>query len=210
MFIQQQVENNARSSLFLRALSKVLEKSIHPCGSSSCVDLLYSAAYRLGWQATFLVAVVLMLAPNLIFLLIRNIGHRRIARLERFMCESNDEKAATYENAFMASSTQVAHHHHQQQQQRIPQSSVAQRIFCSPSRNYRKTAYFYQPLEFYDDEYSFNTMQRGGSNGGHYGNISSCSTAATTTTATTDALCTASSDQPLRNRKQVRADVKSC
>jgi hypothetical protein len=189
------VENNARSSLFLRALSKVLEKSIHPCGSSSCVDLLYSAAYRLGWQATFLVAVVLMLAPNLIFLLIRNLGHRRIARLERFMCESNDEKAATYENAFMASSSQVAH---QQQQQQRTHQSVGQRIFCSPSRNYRKTAYFYQPLEFSDDGYTLNGMQ--GGLGVDHANLSdSCKV-----------LCTASSSLPLRNRKQGQADLKSC
>jgi hypothetical protein len=161
------VENNARSSLFLRALSKVLEKSIHQCGSSSCADLLYSAAFRLGWQATLLLIVVLMLAPNLIFLVLRNIGHQRIARLERFMCKSNDEKAATYENAFMSST------HMQQQQQQLHQT--AQRIFCLPSRNYRKTAYFYQPLDEHNN-----------------------------TQANPRALCTSSSS-PLRNRKHAQS-----
>jgi hypothetical protein len=41
-----QVANNARSSLFLRALSKVLERSMHLCGDTSCMDLAYSMAFR--------------------------------------------------------------------------------------------------------------------------------------------------------------------
>jgi hypothetical protein len=70
------VENNARASLLLRALNRVAS-STYVCGSSSCIDTAYSFVVRFGWQASLLVAVLMMVAPNLVFAILRHIQQQR-------------------------------------------------------------------------------------------------------------------------------------
>lgn len=81
-----QVSNNARESLFLRALSKVAATgggnafSLNICGGSgssigsSCSGMLLAAITRLGWQAAALLAVLLILAPNVVLILLDRLG----------------------------------------------------------------------------------------------------------------------------------------
>ena len=72
-----QVTNNARSNLFLRALSNVLENSsLRLCGNSSCLDLAYAMVFRLGWQTAIVLVLLLIAAPNLLFLLLRSMLER--------------------------------------------------------------------------------------------------------------------------------------
>ena len=66
-----QVSNNARSSLLLKSLSRVAsEHGISLCGKSTCLELVYAAVFRLGWQAAAVLAVLLIAAPNLILTLL--------------------------------------------------------------------------------------------------------------------------------------------
>ena len=46
-----EVANNARGSLLLSALNSVAART-HACGSTPCLELVYSAVARLGWQAS--------------------------------------------------------------------------------------------------------------------------------------------------------------
>jgi hypothetical protein len=72
-----QVTNNARSNLFLRALSNVLENSsLRLWGNSSCLDLAYAMVFRLGWQTAIVLVLLLIAAPNLLFLLLRSMLER--------------------------------------------------------------------------------------------------------------------------------------
>lgn len=62
-----QVSTNARQNLLLRALSKVAEeKGFYMCGRGehSCMSQLYSALVLLGWRASFLAALFLLVVPN--------------------------------------------------------------------------------------------------------------------------------------------------
>ena len=72
-----QVSNNARANLLLRALSRVMEQSMHLCGSMSCMDAAYSLAFRMGWHAVVLGAVLLVAAPNLLLILVQSLCHRK-------------------------------------------------------------------------------------------------------------------------------------
>ena len=107
-----QVTNNARSNLLLRALSTVLERSVHLCGSSSCLDLAYSLVLRLGWQAAALMALLLILAPNLLFMALRSLVHRQLRSKERALFEANAGRAATYENQLFWFQPPQPHHPH--------------------------------------------------------------------------------------------------
>jgi hypothetical protein len=134
-----QVANNARSNLLLWALSKVLKRSVHLCGDTSCVDLAYTIAFRLGWHAVIVAAVLAVLAPNLLFMLIRSLSQRRVVSIERAVMEANAGKAATYENEFFF------HHHPREKSAAVmPYSSLSRSL---PASTWRRATYFYHPLD---------------------------------------------------------------
>lgn len=74
-----EVANNARSSLILKAIYKVASNT-HLCGSSSCVEAAYTFVVRFGWQATLLVALVMIVAPNFVFAILRHVQQQRILK----------------------------------------------------------------------------------------------------------------------------------
>ncbi len=94
------VSNNARSSLFLKALSQVAEKGIHLCGSAStsCLDLAYSAIYRMGWQAAAVLALLLIAAPNFVLALLQilsaSIQQSRKSAADEESCRATTVSAA--------------------------------------------------------------------------------------------------------------------
>lgn len=62
-----QVRDNARANLWIRAMGKVALKGLNLCGrETSCTDLAYRIASRIGWQATAAASLLLLAAPNLI------------------------------------------------------------------------------------------------------------------------------------------------
>lgn len=62
------VEKNARSSLFLTALNSVASKT-HACGTTSCLDLVFTIFSRLGWHAGLLLLAAMLVAPNFLYML---------------------------------------------------------------------------------------------------------------------------------------------
>ncbi len=71
------VENNARSSLLLRALNRVAS-STYICGNSSCTESAYAFVSRFGWQVSLLLAVLMMVAPNIVFGALRQMQQQRL------------------------------------------------------------------------------------------------------------------------------------
>ena len=63
-----------------------MASNTHICGSASCMDTLYAAVVRFGWQATLLVAVMLMVMPNFALGMLRSFQmHRSIRKREEAM-----------------------------------------------------------------------------------------------------------------------------
>lgn len=98
-----EVANNARSSLLLKALHKVASAT-HLCGQSSCTDAVYTFVIRFGWQASLVVALLMVVAPNFVFSLIRHIQHQRMM--------SHKEQAFMQESSCVISPSSVARSHH--------------------------------------------------------------------------------------------------
>lgn len=76
-----EVATNARASLFLKALHKVASTT-HLCGSASCMESAYTFAVRLGWQSALLLALIMVVAPNFVFSLIRHVHQQRLMRIK--------------------------------------------------------------------------------------------------------------------------------
>jgi hypothetical protein len=76
---------------------------MHLCGQSSCTELAYSLAFRIGWQAAALVVALLLLAPNLLVAIFGTMQSRpdmmALRGMEKAIFESNAEKAAMYQDA---------------------------------------------------------------------------------------------------------------
>lgn len=72
------VSNNAHASIALRVMSRVLERSTHLCGDTSCGDVVASIAARFGWHAVALIAITMVLAPNLLMVMMRGVMRRRM------------------------------------------------------------------------------------------------------------------------------------
>lgn len=70
------VEKNARSSLFLTALNSVASKT-HACGTTSCVDVVFSIFSRLGWHAGMLLLVAMLVAPNVLYMVLLQVQQMR-------------------------------------------------------------------------------------------------------------------------------------
>lgn len=87
-----EVANNARSSLILKAIYKVASNT-HLCGSSSCVEAAYTFVLRFGWQATLLVALIMIVAPNFVFAILRHVQQQRILKAKE---ESMMHSASCY------------------------------------------------------------------------------------------------------------------
>lgn len=73
-----EVANNAGASLLLKALNRVASQT-HACGSTSCVELVYVAMSRLGWQLGLLLALLMVVAPNFVYTLLLQLHRRRVA-----------------------------------------------------------------------------------------------------------------------------------
>lgn len=76
----EMVHRNSRRSAFLTALNAIAEKT-YLCGSQSCTSLAGSMVSHLGWHVMGVIAFVLLLAPNLIFLAMRT-GHHAAQQLQ--------------------------------------------------------------------------------------------------------------------------------
>ena len=74
-----EVENNARASLLLRALSKVMERSMHICGNVSCTEAIYTLGFRMGWHAVIIGIVLLIAAPNILLMVLRSIWNSKVS-----------------------------------------------------------------------------------------------------------------------------------
>ncbi len=123
-------------------------------------DSKHTHAYtqRLGWHAVVVGGILLVMAPNLLFMLVSSFSQRRIASLEQAMFDSNAGKSATYENQVFCGSKG------QQQQQPCPESrhqcsrfsgrmdSQPHLYFYSPAHTSRKAAFFYKPLDLQDHQ----------------------------------------------------------
>lgn len=97
------VANNAQASIALRVLGRVMERSTHLCGDTSCGDVVAAMAARFGWHAVALLAATMVLAPNLLMMLMRAAMQRRImSRMEEqaMLLHDHDQGGA------------VGHHHH--------------------------------------------------------------------------------------------------
>jgi hypothetical protein len=90
------VVNNAHASIALRVLSRVMERSTHLCGDSSCTDAVTGLAARFGWHAVAVLAAAMVLAPNLLLLMLRAAVQRRIVRRMEEEAMLFDHHAAMY------------------------------------------------------------------------------------------------------------------
>jgi hypothetical protein len=94
-------------------------------------------------------AVLLVMAPNLLFMLVSSFSQRRLAALEQAMFESNAGRAATYENQMFLQSSpdnkqfQAANCRHLSTRM----DSQPHLYHYTPAHASRKAAFFYQPLE---------------------------------------------------------------
>jgi hypothetical protein len=79
-----QVVRNSQSSLLIRALAVVMTRGLHACGETSCTQLAYSMALRIGWQSAAVICLCLIAAPNLLLVVLQIFCQRRMAdSLER-------------------------------------------------------------------------------------------------------------------------------
>jgi len=117
------------------------------------MDLAYSLVFRLGWQAVAILAVLMMAAPNLLFMVLRSLGSRRMARIEQAIFDSASGKSATYENnAFFSQPSQnPCGSEREYGSSTHLQRAERRRMMSSPAHNFRKAAFFYQPLHLDED-----------------------------------------------------------
>ncbi len=90
------VQNNARASIVLRVLSRVMSRSTHLCGTLSCTELAYSAAERFGWHVLALVLGLVVLAPNFVVMFARGVMQRHASSMEEAMFSRNAGCLAMY------------------------------------------------------------------------------------------------------------------
>jgi hypothetical protein len=96
-----EVANNAGSSLLLAALSKVASQT-HACGGSSCIELVYLTLSRLGWQMGLLLLVLMVVAPNFVYMLLLQV-HRR--RVQKWSSSSSSQPIDYNKNSLFVSSS---------------------------------------------------------------------------------------------------------
>ena len=95
----------------------------------------------------------------MLFMLMQGMGHRRMASIEQAMFESNAGRAATYENhLFYDSSNSRSMASSSAEEGMVPRTmrvrgahSGSNRLL-SPSHAWRKTTYFYQPLDLQGED----------------------------------------------------------
>ena len=100
-------------------------------------------------------AVLLVLAPNLLFMLISSLGQRRMASLEQAVFESNAGLAATYKNQLFFQQRPTSCSKAQEEQVQCLLLSSRRDLqphlyHYSPAHTSRKAAFFYQPLDLQD------------------------------------------------------------
>lgn len=135
------VANNAHASIALRVLSRVMERSTHLCGDTSCADVVAGLAARFGWHAVAVLAATMVLAPNLLLLMMR-------AAMQRRSMYRMEEEAMLFD-----------HHgamYSDQHRQRLLASEAHSSGWFSPDKSFpltsagacRRSLYFNRPIQY--------------------------------------------------------------
>ena len=72
-----EVANSARTNLLLTALNRVASQT-HACGGTSCVELVYVTLSRMGWQLGLLLVVLMVVAPNFVYMMLMQMHRKRV------------------------------------------------------------------------------------------------------------------------------------
>lgn len=108
-----EVSNNARTNLLLRALYTTMNSSTHLCGTISCTSMVYSMCAKFGWHITFAVALLLIVAPNAVFMFLHRLNNSQIASREQALQQySYDMSAQVYQYDLINKGNSRGHHRH--------------------------------------------------------------------------------------------------
>lgn len=143
------------------------DQGINPCGKTTCLELVYAAIFRMGWQAAAVVALLLIAAPNLVLALIQAAARASSGSTTRSDAEIAASSAAlwspSYSHALFCRGPYGAcsvddnvidlqQQQHQSEKQRGDRRGwTSAAIHYSPVMRMRKSAYFKQPLDMIED-----------------------------------------------------------